>query len=66
MGKKSVIYSNFTLLIWFSLDMIGVYLEDSYIVSRSWKEDGLFFLIYLICFLVFLFKESVGKYTLSL
>ena len=50
------------LLIWFFLDMVGVYFKDSYLVTRSYKDDGLFFLIYLAAVLLFVFYEKAGKW----
>lgn len=64
--KKRCIYTNFILLLWFFLDMIGIYFENCYLVSRAWKEDGIFFLIYLLAFLLFIFYDKVGKYILSI
>ena len=32
-------------------------------VTRSYKEDGVFFLIYLFTVLLYIFKENVGKWT---
>ncbi len=53
------------LLIWFFLDMIGVYFEDAYLVTRSYKDDGLFFLIYLTTIVVFVIKEKIGKWAVT-
>lgn len=60
--KKSVIISCFILLIWFFLDMTGLYFEDTYLVTQSFKDDWIFFVIYLVCFLIFIIKEKIGKY----
>ncbi len=62
--KKSVIISCFILLIWFFLDMTGLYFEDTYLVTQSFKDDWIFFVIYLVCFLIFIIKEKIGKYLL--
>lgn len=64
MKKKYCLFANIVLLAWFFLDMIGVYFEDSYLVTRSWREDGIFFVISLIALFVFLLKENIGKYIL--
>jgi hypothetical protein len=52
------------LLTWFSLDMIGVSFGNSYLVTRSFQDDGLFFFIFLICIALFINKENIGKYVL--
>jgi hypothetical protein len=62
--KKSVIISCFILLMWFFLDMTGLYFEDTYLVTQSFKDDWIFFAIYLVCFLIFIIKEKIGKYLL--
>ena len=64
MNKKIVISVNVFLLIWFFLDMIGVYFGDIYLVTTSFKEDGIYFLIFLVSFLLFAFKENIGKWIL--
>lgn len=48
MKKKYVIITCLVLLIWFFLDMIGVKFGDKYLVSQSFSEDGVFFIIYTI------------------
>lgn len=64
-SKKISIAANIVLLIWFFLDMVGVYFDTGYLVTRSWKEDGIFFGIFLAVFLFYLFKERAGSYALS-
>ena len=55
MKKSYCIIPQLLLLAWFFLDMIGIYFSDSYLVTRSYKEDGIFFLIYCeyICVIIF-------------
>ncbi|MGX7401656.1 hypothetical protein ACWOE5_03800 [Aerococcus sanguinicola] len=60
--KKIAIVSNLLLLIWFSLDMFGVKVGDKYLVEGALKEDGMFMLISIIVFFVFLFTDKIGKY----
>lgn len=43
MKKKTFLICQILLLIWFFLDMTGVYFKDSYLVTRSYIDDGLFF-----------------------
>jgi hypothetical protein len=66
MRKRSCIIANIVLLGWFFLDMVGLYFGELYLVTRSWKDDGIFFLIFLISLLLFIFKERVGKYILAI
>ena len=66
MKKKTFfLIAQIILLIWFFLDMIGVYFEDAYLVTRSYKDDGLFFLIYLTTIVVFVIKEKIGKWAVT-
>ena len=50
------------LLIWFFLDMTGLYWGNHCLVAKSYKEDFLFFIIYLVAFILFLVKETIGKW----
>lgn len=50
------------LLLWFFLDMTGLYFEKNCLVTSSYKEDGLFFLIYLVSMICFFVKERIGKW----
>lgn len=62
MKKKYCIIAQMILLLWFFLDMIGIYFGDKCLVTRSYKEDGIFFLIYLIAVVLFIIKEKLGKW----
>ena len=62
MKKRYCIITQTLLLLWFFLDMTGVYFSNSYLVKRSYKDDGLFFLIYLVAIILFIFKEKIGKW----
>lgn len=66
-GKKKTVFliAQIILLIWFFLDMIGVYFDDAYLVTRSYKDDGIFFLIYLTTMVVFIIKEKIGKWAVT-
>lgn len=66
MKKKYVLIPIILLLIWFFLDMIGIYFNDSYLVTRSFSDDGVFFIIYLVSLLLFIYKEKIGKYILTI
>ena len=65
MKKRFVTICSLILLLWFFLDMIGVYFGEKYLVTRSYIDDGLFFVIYLVALLLFVYKEKIGKYILN-
>lgn len=50
------------LLIWFFLDMTGLRLGNDWLVTVSYKEDGIFFFIYLATLILFFLKEQIGKW----
>ena len=61
MKKIYCMLAQIILLLWFFLDMIGLYFGDKCLVARSYKEDGIFFLIYLAAMILFFTKEKIGK-----
>ena len=66
MSKKICIRANLILLIWFFFDMTGLRIGNFILTEMAWQEDGIFFIIYIACFLLFLFKDKFGKYVLSI
>ena len=62
MKKTYCIIAQSILLVWFLLDMTGFYVGDKCLVTMSYAEDGIFFLIYLLAIILFVKKESIGKY----
>src|SRR6056297_2640940 len=64
MKKFICIIANLTLLVWFFLDMTGVYFENTYLVTTSWRDDGLFFLVFVFALVFFIVKERIGKFVL--
>jgi hypothetical protein len=62
--RKYCLIANVILLAWFFLDMVGVYFKNNHLVTRSWRDDGIFFIIFLGALILFLLKENVGKYIL--
>ena len=44
MKKRYCIIPQILLLFWFFLDMTGIYFRNTYLVTRSYKDDGIFFL----------------------
>lgn len=65
MKQKFCIVSLLLLLFWFFLDMIGVSIDGNVLVSRAFKEDGLFFAIYAILLFAFLVRSKIGYYLLT-
>ncbi len=65
MNKKTCIFVNLILLLWFFLDMTGMRINNHILVTRSYKEDGIFFLIFLLVFILFILKDRIGKYFLT-
>lgn len=63
--KKYCIISNIVLLLWYFLAMVGVYFGDKYLVTRSYKDEWIFMVIPLVLFMIFIFKEKIGKYLLA-
>lgn len=53
------------LLGWFFLDMVGVRIGGRDLVTRSWRDDGVFFLIYAVAITVFVTRERVGKWLVA-
>ena len=62
MKKIYCIVAQIVLLLWFFLDMTGLCFGDKCLVTQSYKEDGIFFIVYLITIIVFLIKEDIGKW----
>ena len=65
MNKKICFVSNFCLLLWFLLDMVGMSINDHILVTRSYREDGIFFVIFLVLFIWYVLKDKIGKYFLA-
>lgn len=64
MTRKYCIIVQAVLLIWFFLNMTGFYFGDACLVTRSYKDDGIFFLIYLAAVILFIVKEKIGKWVI--
>lgn len=43
MKKRNCMVFQIVLLVWFFLDMIGVYFDGKCLVTRSYTDDGIFF-----------------------
>ena len=62
MKKIHCIVLQILLLAWFLLDMTGFYLGGRCLVIQSYKDDGIFFLIYLVSVVLFILREKNGKW----
>lgn len=60
MKKVFALCPQLILLVWFFFDMTGLYFADKCLVTRSYKDDGIFFLIYLSAVIVFIVNERAG------
>lgn len=65
MSRKHCIAAQIVLLAWFFLDMTGIYFSSGYLVTRSYKDDGIYFVIYSVTVLLFAFKNSIGKWAVT-
>ena len=66
MYKKLALLSNMILMFWFFFDMIGLKIGNIVLVEQAWKEDFIFFFIYILAFTLFLVKDKYGKYFLTI
>ena len=65
--KKYCIVSIVILLIWFSMDMIGFSIGGVILVEAAWNSiDGVWWLIFLTLSILFIVKDKIGKYLLSI
>ncbi|GAA0730102.1 hypothetical protein GCM10008905_30960 [Clostridium malenominatum] len=62
--KKNAIAANIFLMAWFFLDMVSLNIGDNILVTSSYKDDGIFFIIFLVAFVWFVIKDNIGKYIL--
>lgn len=53
------------LLVWFFLDMTGVKIGGKYLVKQAYMDDGIFFIIYLAAFLLFIFWNRIGRWIVA-
>lgn len=60
--KNILYYSTVDIVAMVFLDMTGLCFGNKCLVSRSYKDDGIFFLIYLIVVILFIVKEQIGKW----
>ncbi|MGT2846987.1 hypothetical protein [Streptococcus massiliensis] len=67
--KKITLLMIYLLFIWFTLDITGLKIGSSLIVSSAFKDepiDLIFWIIFLICILFFIFKDRMGRFLLGI
>jgi hypothetical protein len=55
------------LLFWFTLDILGMKIGNFYLVESAIKDepiDIIWWVIFVICFIIFIMKDKAGKYIL--
>ncbi|OOM15899.1 hypothetical protein [Clostridium saccharobutylicum] len=55
------------LFFWFTLDVLGMKIGKFYLVESAIKDepiDIIWWVIFIICFIIFIVKDKVGKYVL--
>ena len=55
------------LFFWFTLDILGMKIGNFYLVESAIKDepiDIIWWVIFVICFIIFIVKDKVGKYIL--
>lgn len=65
MSKKSCLIANGVLLAYFFINLTGFKIGNFILTEVAWREDWIFFVIYAAVFILFLFKERIGKYLLT-
>ncbi len=60
--KNILYYSTVDIVAMVFFAMTGLCFGNKCLVSRSYKDDGIFFLIYLIVVILFIIKEQIGKW----
>jgi len=65
--KRICIISIVILFFWFSMDMTGFSIGGLTLVESAWNSiDGVIWLIFLGLSILFIFKEKIGKYMLTI
>jgi len=65
--KKVCLFSVGALFIWFSMDMTGLKIGEFTLVEAAWNSiDGIWWLIFVVLSIVFVAKDKIGKYLLTI
>jgi hypothetical protein len=65
--KKTTNFLLSLLFFWFTLDIFGVKIGSFYLVESAIKDepiDIIWWVIFVICFIIFIVKDEIGKYIL--
>lgn len=65
--KKAVNVLIFILFFWFTLDIVGMKIGHFYLVESAIKDepiDIVWWVIFILCFILFIIKDKIGKYIL--
>ena len=64
-NKLYVLIPSVVLLVWFFLDMIGFDINGKPLVEEAFKDDFIFFAIYVIAIVSFILIDKIGRWVLS-
>lgn len=64
-NKLYVLIPSVILLVWFFLDMVGFNINGKPLVEEAFKDDFIFFAIYVISILSFVLIDKIGRWVLS-
>ena len=64
-NKLYVLIPSVILLVWFFLDMVGFNINGKLLVEEAFKDDFIFFAIYVIAIVSFVLIDKIGRWVLS-
>ena len=64
-NKLYVLIPSVILLVWFFLDMVGFNINGKPLVEEAFKDDFIFFAIYVIAIVSFILIDKIGRWVLS-
>ena len=64
-NKLYVLIPSVILLLWFFLDMVGFNINGKPLVEEAFKDDFIFFAIYVIAIVSFVLIDKIGRWVLS-
>ncbi len=64
-NKLYVLIPSVILLVWFFLDMVGFNINGKPLVEEVFKDDFIFFAIYVIAIVSFILIDKIGRWVLS-
>ena len=63
-NKLYVLIPSVILLVWFFLDMVGFNINGKPLVEEAFKDDFIFFVIYVIAIVSFILIDKIGRWVL--